>query len=128
MDRRSRSRRVLRTPYRDRNRPAKRRYGMTIPSAVWQALRNGTSRFAWWQPSLIRPGTVTAARLPQRRTAGGHGHGRKPQAAKPSGLRSVALPPASYHAKIIQHQCKLPRQLSAAPSLAHSHPDATRAG
>ena len=36
----------MRTPYRDRHRRAKRRYGKTIPSAVWPALRNGASRFA----------------------------------------------------------------------------------
>ena len=87
----------MRTPYRDRNRPAKRRYGKTIPSAVWQALRNGASRYAWWQPSRIRSCTVAAARLPQWRTACSHGHGRKPQAAKPFGLRSVALPARRSH-------------------------------
>ena len=37
---------------------------------VWQPLPVGASRSAWWQPPVIRTGTVPAARLPQWRFVG----------------------------------------------------------
>ena len=59
----SRSRRVLRTPYRLRNRPATRRCGLIIKSARVAGLAGRCHPQAWWQPPVIRTGTVSAASL-----------------------------------------------------------------
>jgi len=67
---RSHSRRVLRTPYRLRNRPATRRYGLILKSARVAGLAGRCHPQAWWQPPSIRTGTVPAAPLPQRHHGG----------------------------------------------------------
>ena len=55
----------MRTPYRHRNRPATRRCGLIIRSARVAGLAGRCHPLAWWQPPVIRTGTVAAARLPQ---------------------------------------------------------------
>ena len=60
---RSRSRRVPRTPYRLRHRPATRRCGLIIMSARVAGLAGRCHPQAWWQPPVIRTGTVSAASL-----------------------------------------------------------------
>lgn len=59
----SRSRRVLRTPYRLRHRPATRRCGLILKSARVAGLAGRCHPQAWWQPPVIRTGTVSAASL-----------------------------------------------------------------
>ena len=60
----------MRTPYRLRNRPATRRCGLILHGARVAGLAGRCPPQAWWQPPRIRPGTVTAARLPQWRFVG----------------------------------------------------------
>ena len=53
----------MRTPYRDRHRPAARRCGLILRSARAAGLDGRCHPQAWWQPPAIRPGTVAAATL-----------------------------------------------------------------
>ena len=56
----------MRTPYRLRNQPATRRCAEIRPGARVAGLDGRCQSQALWQPPVIRTGTVTSARLPQR--------------------------------------------------------------
>lgn len=90
MHTRSRSRRVLRTPYRHRNRPATRRCGQIFRGTAWRALRIGASRFRFVAPPASGPVRSPPPRLPQRQ---GRSPARRPAASQaPCGpLRTTPL-------------------------------------